>query len=322
MTMVGIGEADQGPAVVADAGIGTRMLANLAREFAHLGPPVIVFNKSHSGSRLLAELLSELGVFIGADVNPTNDAMPIFDLVRFLTERHIPDLAGLYRNGDPELAAQVRSAMARHLKGFRPPGRWGWKLCETTYIVPVLAQIFPEAKFVHLIRDGRDIAFCDHVAPKESFWRKVYFHTDRIQQWMGFPLTNRAYRANSHIFNARHWVMSVSLGRAYGAMLGDRYVEIRYEDMIGDFRQSAKTLCARLQIPYDEARVETLGKTVHSGRVSKWTRESKTKLREAISILEPTLSEFGYSERGISDPSPRRSRVKRFLWSAFQRRAR
>jgi hypothetical protein len=29
------------------------------------GPPIVVFNKSHSGSRLLARLLAEAGIFMG-----------------------------------------------------------------------------------------------------------------------------------------------------------------------------------------------------------------------------------------------------------------
>lgn len=302
------------------SGAGTAMLAELAREFAHLGPPIIVFNKSHSGSRLLAQLLSDLGVFMGADLNESNDALPILDLVHFITERHIPDFAGLYQNGDPDLPQAVRSSMAAHLQGFQPPGRWGWKLCETTYIVPVLAQIFPDAKFVHLVRDGRDVAFCDHVAPKAAFWRKVYFHTDRIERWIGFPMTNRAYRANAHIFNARHWVMSVSLGRAYGAMLGDRYIEVRYEDLISDLKGTARALCDRLELAYDDARVTALSKSVYSNRVSKWSREPKWKVREALSILEPALSELGYSQKGESGPLPRRSRLKLLLWSAFRKR--
>ncbi len=303
------------------SGAGTAMLAELAREFAHLGPPVIVFNKSHSGSRLLAQLLSDLGVFMGADLNePENDALPILDLVHFIAERHIPDFAGLYQNGDPDLPQAVRSSMAAHLQGFQSPGRWGWKLGVTTYIVPVLAHIFPEAKFVHLVRDGRDVAFCDHVAPKAAFWRKIYFHTDRIERWIGFPLTNRAYRANSHIFNARHWVMSVSLGRAYGAMLGDRYIEIRYEDLIGDLRGTARVLCDRLELAYDDERVTALSQKVYSGRVNKWRREPKRRIREVLAILEPTLSEFGYTQSGKSDALPRRAWIKRFMWSVFQSR--
>jgi len=48
--------------------------------FAHLSPPVVVFNKSHSGSRLLAELISASGIFMGAHVNESRDSLDIFEL--------------------------------------------------------------------------------------------------------------------------------------------------------------------------------------------------------------------------------------------------
>jgi len=38
--------------------------------------------------------------------------------------------------------------------GKRPPGaRRGWKLCETGHALPVISRLFPEARFLHLIRD-------------------------------------------------------------------------------------------------------------------------------------------------------------------------
>ena len=42
-----------------------------------------------------------------------------------------------------------------------------------------------EARYIHLIRDGRDVAFSDHHAPDKAFWRKVYFNTDRIRDLAG-----------------------------------------------------------------------------------------------------------------------------------------
>ena len=291
------------------------MLDELAHEFAPLGPPIIVFNKSHSGSRVLALLLARLGVFIGADRNESEDAVPILDLVHFVVNRHVPQFSRLFTDGDSELPDVTRSALRAHLAGHAPPQRWGWKLCETVYMVPVLARVFPKAYFVHLVRDGRDVAFADHVAPKAPFWRKVYFETDQIERWLGLPMTNRAYRSNAHIFNARHWVTSVSLGRAYGAMLGDRYIEVRYEDLVADLPAVAGMLCRRLALEPDPGVIADLTHHVHSTSVGKWRRQPEWKIQEALSILEPTLSQVGYGEQHGSGPLPRRSWLRRKLWS-------
>ena len=139
--------------------------------------------------------------------------------------------------GPAGLAALVRAAFDRHLAGYRPQaGRgWGWKLCETLYAMPLFDFLFPRARIIHLLRDGRDVAWCNHVAPEQAFWRKVYFNTDRIRSWQGRSLSNAAYERRPHLYNALHWRNSVETGRAFGAMLRERYCEIRYEDLCAGF---------------------------------------------------------------------------------------
>jgi len=189
---------------------------------------VIVFNKSHSGSRLLAELLSGQGIFIGSVLNESLDAVPFVPLVERVVLDHYPDFSGLWRDAEWPAAVQdlLAEALEAHL-ALHPRGApWGWKLCETTFMLPLLAPIFPGARFIHLIRDGRDVAFADHVAPGQAFWRKVYFGTDAVRSWGGMRLDHAAYERGSHLFNARHWQESVRLGRAFGAMLGPAYREV------------------------------------------------------------------------------------------------
>jgi hypothetical protein len=128
----------------------------------------------------------------------------------------------------------LAKALDAHL-AWCPRGMpWEWKLCETTFMLPRLATIIPGGRFIHLIRDGRDVAFSDHVAPEQTFWRRVYFQTDAIRSWRGMRLEHAAYERRSHLFNARHWQESVRLGRAFGAMLGPAYREVRYEQVCAD----------------------------------------------------------------------------------------
>ena len=44
-------------------------------------------------------------------------------------------------------------------------------------MLPVISRLFPDARYIHLIRNGRDVAFSPFVAPKERYWRKIYFGT-------------------------------------------------------------------------------------------------------------------------------------------------
>src|SRR5258708_5693766 len=99
---------------------------------AGLEPPVIVFNKSHSGSRMLAELISASGVFMGAHCNESWDSLDLFDLVDYAVRKYYPDYSALWetaREPDTEFSLLLQNVFARHLEGFaRTAGaRWGWK---------------------------------------------------------------------------------------------------------------------------------------------------------------------------------------------------
>jgi hypothetical protein len=285
---------------------GTATLARLAEKWSAYGPPIIVFNKSHSGSRVLARLLMAGGVFLGSERNESEDSADILRLIHFLVNRHYPAYWELLRGGDPELENLVNAVFERHLARFEPGGRWGWKLCETLYILPILHRIFPEASYVHLIRDGRDVAFSDHVAPVDAFWRKVYFDTDDISQWEGRRLTHKSYRKSPHIFNARHWVNSVTVARNYGAMLGERYFEVRYEDLARNPRETARRLLADLRIEADAAAIEGFAQSVNTTAVGKHRLRTGRERLQALRVLRPTLDAAGYPDNSDSQPAWRR----------------
>jgi hypothetical protein len=274
--------------------------------FARFQRPIIVFNKSHSGSRMLAQLLNAAGIFLGSHLNESWDSIDLLELVEFLVTRYYPDYSPLWdvhRPPDRELARLLDNVFARHLEGQKKDLNrpWGWKLCETVYALPVLDYCFPQARFVHLIRDGRDVAFCDHKAPDSGYWRKVYFNTDRIQTYAGLRLTPQAYRRQSHIFNAIHWANSVSLGRTYGALLRERYREVRYEDLCRDFARTAAELLKSIGVETGRDAIEGMLPTIRESSIGKYTAHSKTHQDQVLSIEKPLLLSLGYLEQ---DPEP------------------
>lgn len=288
---------------------GVRQLERAARLLAPLGPPVIVFNASHSGSRLLALMLGRLGVFMGSNLNDSEDSLDLFDLVKYLVEAHAPDYSRLFAEGDPTLTARVEAAIGSHLANRAPSQPWGWKLCETGHALPVISRLFPSARCIHLLRDGRDVAFSPFVAPKARFWRKIYFNDDQIDSWRGLRMTQRAYRAHGHLFNAARWVNSVTLGRTHGAMLGERYLEMRYEQLVADPQGELARLAEFLGMPpvgFDagEVRAQSVGK---------WRRQRPRQIAEAMAVLEPTLGAFGYGDDHRSAPTRVIGAISRFF---------
>jgi len=280
--------------------LGVQQLDDIAETIAVHGAPIILYNASHSGSRLLTRILAEMGVFMGAHLNDSEDSLDMAELVEHVVLEHAPDFSRLFADGDLVLEALALNAVESHLEG-RPPGaRWGWKLCETGHVLPVIARLFPTAQVIHLIRDGRDVAFSPFVAPKHRYWRKIYFSAGELKSWRGLPMTQRAYRNNGALFNAARWVNSVTLGRGHGLMLGERYLEVRYEELVAQPHAVAARLAAFLGLSAPDLRPDAF--SIDVGRVGKWRTAPPATLAEVLQLLEPTLSQFGY--RGSASSAP------------------
>jgi hypothetical protein len=160
-------------------------------------------------------------------------------------------------------------------------------------VLPVMTRLFPEARYIHLVRDGRDVAFSPFLAPKAAFWRKIYFNDDRIGSWRGHAMSQRAYRAHGHLFNAARWVNSVTLGRAHGAMLGERYLEVRYEALVADPAGELARLAAFLGV--EPTTPALAAADVRAQSVGKWRRRPAREIEEVRAVLQPTLAAFGYA---------------------------
>ncbi len=104
--------------------------------------------------------------------------------------------------------------------------------------IPTLHELWPEAKFVHIVRDGRDVAL------SAINWSRAYKLSNRFSTWTEHPVTTAAV----------WWEWLVRLGREAGNPLGpDLYHEVRYEELISEPEQTCERLCSFLGLPYDDA---------------------------------------------------------------------
>jgi hypothetical protein len=106
--------------------------------------------------------------------------------------------------------------------------------------LPTLHQLWPAAKIVHLIRDGRD------VSQSVLGWRKVTERGGSVARFSAFGEDRVATVAC-------WWEWLVRLGREDGAALGpEHYHEIRYESLVAKPASECERLCDFLRVPYDE----------------------------------------------------------------------
>ncbi len=103
--------------------------------------------------------------------------------------------------------------------------RWGDKTPGYTERIENLHRVFPRAKFVHIIRDARDVS---------SSLRPYGWHGTLLHQ------------------TAHHWHGIVSKGVRAGRTLGpDLYLEVAYEDLVQRTEDSLRRVCAFLGERYE-----------------------------------------------------------------------
>jgi hypothetical protein len=112
--------------------------------------------------------------------------------------------------------------------------------------IPTLHALWPEARFVHLIRDGRDVCM------SAINWRKADHALGRFSTWGVDPITTAAV----------WWEWHVRLGREDGGSLAPKlYHEVRYEELVSRPAKTCEKLCSFLDLPYDDAMLK-----FHEGR--------------------------------------------------------
>jgi hypothetical protein len=156
-------------------------------------------------------------------------------------------LEGLLREGAPVSYADfVRGifdcygqAQGKPLVGDKTPG----------YVrkTRLLHALWPQAKFVHLIRDGRDVCL------SALGWKKKTARLASLYPtWEEDPVVTAALWWQWHLGRRQR-------GQALGAGL---YYELRYEALVAQPAQECAKLCAFLGVAYDETMLR-----FHEGRV-------------------------------------------------------
>jgi hypothetical protein len=103
--------------------------------------------------------------------------------------------------------------------------------------IPTLHCLWPGARFVHLIRDGRDVCL------SALHWKTPGTLLTKFSIWSEDRVTTAAL----------WWEWHVRLGRE-GKQLGpELYHEIRYESLVRQPAVECARLCAFLQVPFDDA---------------------------------------------------------------------
>lgn len=148
--------------------------------------PIIVIGRGHSGTRAISHTLYASGVFMGDTLNRSGDKVPPDDMYEAcrVFARHVHWQGGLAwdfealnaMDIDPEFTKLLEAYLADVLgSGDRNKG---WKLPETTLVLPWIVRCFPDARYIYWIRDPRDSILGSHITDDLSDFGVQYPATE------------------------------------------------------------------------------------------------------------------------------------------------
>ena len=214
------------------------------------------------------------------------------------------DPEDLRRAFDRLPAPTVADAIALPFRAYaaaQGKARWGDKTPGYATSIDLLSAAFPTARFLLLVRDGREVAD----AARDAHWSDGQLAT-----------------------GASKWMHHTQQARAVGALLGpDRFREVRYDRLVRDTEAEVREVCAFLDEDYEPSMLDVAGAAraigprlpPHHANLlrpmtpglrdwrSKWSADE---LRTVEALIGPALEELGF-ERALPPPSPRSEQLIR-----------
>jgi hypothetical protein len=179
---------------------------------------------------------------------------------------------------DLDVGEGLRRLYALYAEKFGK-SRWGDKTPYYLQHMPLIQELLPEARFVHIIRDGRDVALDV---------RDLWFGPDSVAEAAGW------------------WRDGIAAARAAARQL-EHYDELRFEDLVRDPEPTLRRICAFVELDWAPAMLD------YHRRAPDRVREVITPLRgEHGEVIADVPARHGI-HRFLSDP-PRRDQIG--LWRA------
>ncbi len=191
--------------------------------------------------------------------------------------------------------------------------RWAVYDPDNVLHVMRIKKDIPDALFVHIIRDGRDIALS----------------LNKMDGFKPFPWDRKSRSIRE---TAVYWEWMVRTGQRYGRQIPGDYIEIRYEELVSNPRHTLAALGQFLEhdLDYDRIQNAGLGRLSESnssfreeGPEQNATPVNRWKERlplEEVAALEglvgPCLQELGYALT-IPEPERKPSLRGKFLHAVY-----
>ncbi len=302
--------------------------------------PFFIIGASRSGTTLLRLMLNahssvyipdEMNYFHWMDLRTDLSSWRIprtDDRYRHLVRTYLHDRSRLFSDDLTMLEARILETPDRTLRGpyrtllehgMKQAGSdvWGEKTPRNLYFVDILHEMFPDGRFLHVIRDPRAVTHSMSTSP---------------------------YYSNETVFNALNWRRSIRRGvqLLHQHVPRDRYRTVRYEDLVQAPEASVKAICSFLELSFEREMMDfyktshrhihqkiqtpSVQQPVNQKSLDKWkTGLSEAHVRVVERLCASEMRRFGYapvSDRtdGASLPLTFGPKLLYWKWKSWQHR--
>jgi hypothetical protein len=280
--------------------------------------PVIIVGAARSGTNILRDVLTSLP---GLGTWPCDEINYIW--------RH-----GNAREPDDEFGSEMaREEVQRFIRNkFDRLARCGHldfvveKTCANSLRLEFVDRIFPDARYIYLVRDGRDVT-----ASAIRRWSSSLDVPYMLRKARFVPLSDLPYYASRYVWNrayrllsgrrrlaywgprfkgmeaalreyplvgvcALQWGRSVQRAdKALNRVGANRVIRLSYETFVRQPDVELRRLGALLGISVRERQARSLTERVHAGSVGRWKTELQPEEQELVRALAgDTLELYGY----------------------------
>lgn len=237
-----------------------------------MSSPLVIGGAGGSGTRVVARIVRLGGRYMGNDRNGSEDTMPV---ARFEWRWGLD-----YLESGPSdaMVQQLEAAVDEHLAERPDAAPWGWKHPHSYLLLPFLLKRFPQMRFIHVIRDGRDIAFSRNQQQAERYGELL----GRPDE----PLTLRS---------AAWWAWANVWASRNGKALGHNYLLVRLEDLCAEPDTWTRRI---VEFSGGDDSGALAAEVKQSDSVGSWRRRELSLLRSIEAVCRNALRFFGYLERG------------------------
>jgi hypothetical protein len=234
---------------------------------------ITVVGRGHSGTRAMSQTLSESGVYMGEPLNRSSDLIPpeqMYDACRVMA-RSVVWNGDLSWDWSALHTCEIPTEFIDLIQGYlvsvlsSPAEHRGWKIPETTLVLPWIARLFPEIKYIYWVRSPRDSIVGRH-------------KTDDLADFgISYPQTE-----DLRLKRAISWWYQYELVRA--TPKPENWITVRFEDFVLRQEETLARLEDYLGMPL--ARVPVYPESI-----------GRYKTDEGVNyfdFLEPAMIEYGY----------------------------